>query len=166
MAKLYKIKLVKQQSFNFSHNLLKRCLVLRQDYLVCNHMTRRSCIKLYKIRLVKQQSFNFSHNLLKRCLVLRQDYLVCNHMTRRSCIKLYKIKLVKQQTFNFFHNLLKRCFVLRQDYVQKWQGQISSFSCQAHAHSKPERSVLALKMGPIRRVKLNTVLFLSLIWLP
>ena len=27
MAKLYKIKLVKQQSFIFSHNLLEKCLV-------------------------------------------------------------------------------------------------------------------------------------------
>ena len=80
--------------------------------------------------------------------------------------KLYKIKLVKQQSFNFSHNLLKRCLVLRQDYVEKWQGKFSSFSFQAHAHSKSERSVLALKMGPFRRVTLNTVLFLSLIWLP
>ena len=80
--------------------------------------------------------------------------------------KLYKIKLVKQQSFNFSHNLLKRCLVLRQDYVEKWQGQFSSFSFQAHAHRKSERSVLVLKMGPFRKVTLNTVLFFSLIWLP
>ena len=89
-----------------------------------------------------------------------------NTSVKRSMAKLYKIKLVKQQSFNFSHNLLKRCLVLRQDYVEKWQGQFSSFSFQAHAQSKSERSVLVLKMGPFRRVTLNTVLFLSLIWLP
>ena len=80
--------------------------------------------------------------------------------------KLYNIKLVKQQSFNLSHNLLKRCLVPRQDYVEKWQGQFSSFSFQANAHSKSKRSVLALKMGPFRRVTLNTVLFFTLIWLP
>ena len=34
MAKLYEIKLVKQQSFNFSHNLLKKMSrALVQDYV-------------------------------------------------------------------------------------------------------------------------------------
>ena len=74
-----------------------------------------------------------------------------NTSVKRSMAKLYKIKLVKQQSFNFSHNLLKRCLVLRQDYVEKWQGQFSSFSFQAHAHSKSERSVSesSIKYSPI-----------------
>ena len=64
--------------------------------------------------------------------------------------KLHKIKLVKQQSFNFSHNLLKRCLVPRQDYVEKWQGQFSSFSFQAHAHSKSKTAAWLAQLGERR----------------
>ena len=47
---------------------------------------------------------------------------------------------------------------LVQDYVQKWQGQFSSFSFQARAPCESERSVLAPKMGPFRRVKYSPII--------
>ena len=63
---------------------------------------------------------------------------------------MYKIKLVKQQSFNFSHNRLKRCLVPRKDYFEKWQGQFSSFSFQAHAHSKSRTAAWLAKLGERR----------------